>query len=89
MLRFLRPSSVLLQQNGPILGGLGDDPLSLGRQWALRAGGHVLPQVDQPSLEVVQACQVLGFFWFAVGEVQRHSMFTGLSWLLIIHVHCH
>lgn len=89
MLRFLHPSSVLIQQNGPILGELGDDPVSLGRQWALQAGGHVLPEADQPSLEVVQVCQVLGFFWFAVGEVQRHSMLTGLIWLLTIHVCCH
>lgn len=56
---------------------LGDDPKSLGRQWALESGDQILPKVDQPSLEVIQVCQVLGLFWFAVGEVQRHSMLTG------------
>lgn len=75
--RFLHPSSTLFQQNGSILAELGDDYKSLARQWALQAGILVLPQVDQPTLEIVQVCQVLGFFWFAIGEVQRHSMFTG------------
>lgn len=77
MRRFLHPSSVLVQQNGSILKDLGGDYKSLARQWALQAGDHILPRVDQPTLEVVQVCQVLGLFWFAVGEVQRHSMFTG------------
>lgn len=77
MIRFLHPSSVLVQQNASILGGLGDDPKSLGRQWAVRAGGQILPKVDVPTLEAAQVCQVLGLFWFAIGEAQRHSMFTG------------
>lgn len=75
--RFLNPSSVLIQQNGSILGELGEDYKFLARQWALQAGGLILPKVDQPTLEIVQVCQVLGLFWFAVGQVQRHSMFTG------------
>lgn len=75
--RFLHPSSVLIQQNGSILGELGEDYKFLARQWALQAGSLILPKVDQPTLEIVQVCQVLGLFWFAVGEAQRHSMFTG------------
>lgn len=75
--RFLHPSSVLIQQNRSILGELDEDYKTLSRQWALQAGGLVLPKVDQPTLEIVQVCQVLGLFWFAIGEVQRHSMFTG------------
>lgn len=75
--RFLHTSSALIQQNGSILGELGENHKFLARQWALQAGGLILPKVDQPTLEIVQVCQVLGLFWFAVGEVQRHSMFTG------------
>lgn len=75
--RFLHPSSVLIQQNGSILEELGENYRFLARQWALQAGGLILLKVDQPTLEIVQVCQVLGLFWFAVGEVQRHSMLTG------------
>lgn len=75
--RFLHPSSVLVQQKGFILGELGENYRFLARQWALQAGSLILPKVDQPALEIVQVCQVLGLFWFAVGEVQRHSMLTG------------
>lgn len=75
--RFLHPSSVLVQQKGSILGELGENYRFLARQWALQAGSLILPKVDQPTLEIVQVCQVLGLFWFAVGEVQRHSMLTG------------
>lgn len=75
--RFMHPFSVLFQQNRSILGELDEDHKSLSRQWALQAGGLILPKIDQPTLEIVQVCQVLGLFWFAVGEVQRHSMFTG------------
>lgn len=75
--RFLHPSSVLIQQNGTILEELGENYRFLARQWALQAGGLILQKVDQPTLEIVQVCQVLGLFWFAVGEVQRHSMLTG------------
>lgn len=89
VIRFLGPSSTLVQQNGSILEGLGDDPKSLGRQWALQAGDQILPKVDRPTLEAVQVCQVLGLFWFAVGEVQRHSMFTGPTRLsFFFQVHC-
>jgi hypothetical protein len=48
-----------------------------GREWAVRAGKEVLQDIDQPSFESVQTCEMLALYWFSAGEPQRNTMFSG------------
>ena len=56
---------------------LGDLRL-LGRHWATQAGKEVLQNIDQPSFESVQTCEMLTLYWFSAGESQRNTMFSGM-----------
>ena len=47
------------------------------RKWALQAGAKVLQQMDEPTVERIQTCQVLGIYWFSRDEPQRNNLFTG------------
>ena len=46
-------------------------------QWATHAGKEVLQDIDQPSFESVQTCEMLTLYWFSAGESQRNTMFSG------------
>lgn len=77
MFSFLPPTSSLVGQNASILLPLGDIR-ALGRQWAIRAGKEVLQNIDQPTFESVQTCEMLTLYWFSAGESQRNTMFSGV-----------
>lgn len=46
----------------------------LGRGWAESGSQLVLMHADRPSIANIQACEVLCFYWFAVGELDRNAM---------------
>ena len=73
---FLPPASAIARRNTNLLQPLGDLK-SLGRQWAIRAGKQVLQNIDQPSFESVQTCEMLTLYWFSAGESHRNTMFSG------------
>jgi len=73
---FLCNSSPLAEQNRDILRPFGDIK-ALGRQWAVRAGREILQDIDQPTFEKIQTCEVLTLYWFSAGESQRNTMFSG------------
>lgn len=73
---FLCAPSSLAEQNRGILRPLGDIK-ALGRNWAIRAGKSVLQDIDQPTFEKIQTCEVLTLYWFSAGESQRNTMFSG------------
>ena len=73
---FLHSTSAISKQDVNLLQPLGD-LRALGRQWAIRAGKEVLQDIDQPSFESVQTCQILSLYWFSAGESQRNTMFSG------------
>ncbi|KIY01449.1 uncharacterized protein Z520_03001 [Fonsecaea multimorphosa CBS 102226] len=76
---FLPFDSPLAQQNAALLQPLGD-LTALGRQWAIRAGKEVLQDIDQPTFESVQTCEMLTLYWFSAGESQRNTMFSGIAY---------
>ena len=73
---FLPQTSAITRQNANLLQPLGD-LRALGRQWAIQAGKEVLQDIDQPSFESVQTCEMLALYWFSAGETQRNTMFSG------------
>ena len=60
------------------------DLKNLGRRWAIRAGREVLQDIDQPSFESVQTCEVLALYWFSAGETLRNTMFSGKCRAIIV-----
>ncbi|OQV04572.1 Fungal specific transcription factor domain-containing protein [Cladophialophora immunda] len=76
---FLPFDSPLARQNASLLQSLGD-LRALGRQWAIRAGKEVLQDIDQPTFESVQTCEMLTLYWFSAGESQRNTMFSGIAY---------
>ncbi|KEF52228.1 uncharacterized protein A1O9_11855 [Exophiala aquamarina CBS 119918] len=76
---FLCNPSALAEQNRDILRPLGDIK-ALGRKWAIRAGKEVLQDIDQPTFEKVQTCEILTLYWFSAGESQRNTMFSGIAY---------
>ena len=82
---FLPVDSSFTRRHTSLLAPLGD-LRALGRQWAIRAGREVLQNIDQPTFESVQTCEMLTLYWFSAGESQRNTMFSGmlpesLNWL--------
>lgn len=75
---FLPPDSPLIKQNTSLLQPLGS-LRALGRTWAIHAGKQVLQDIDQPTFESVQTCEMLTLYWFSAGESQRNTMFSGMS----------
>ena len=45
-----------------------------GEDWANAASQKALMHCDQPRYEVIQACQTLAMYWFAVGQTNRTNM---------------
>jgi hypothetical protein len=45
-----------------------------GEEWASAASQKALMHCDQPRYEVVQACQTLAMYWFAIGQTDRTNM---------------
>ena len=76
--RFLPFESPLIGRNATLLQPLGD-LRALGRRWAVRAGKEVLQNIDQPTFESVQTCEMLTLYWFSAGESQRNTMFSGMA----------
>jgi hypothetical protein len=74
---FLPAGSHLMKSNAGILQPLGD-LRAAGRRWAIRAGHEVLRDIDQPTFEKVQTCEMLTLYWFSAGESQRNTMFSGM-----------
>jgi hypothetical protein len=50
------------------------DSTNLGYEWARAASQRVLMHADVPRIEIVQACQTLGLYWFSQGEGERAHM---------------
>lgn len=71
---FLPRESTVVTRHADILLPLGDLRV-LGRQYALHAGRIVLQDVDQPTFESVQTCEMLSLYWFSAGDYQRNTMF--------------
>lgn len=46
-------------------------PDGQGKAWAEAASRLTLADADKPSLDNIRACELLGFYWWAVGEVER------------------
>ncbi|KAF2995616.1 hypothetical protein E8E14_002930 [Neopestalotiopsis sp. 37M] len=66
-----------------VLGPFGNKLEEVGKQWALRAGGQVLQDMDQPTLDSVQACQVLAIYWFAYSDHRRNNTFSAIAYRAI------
>ena len=75
---FLAPRSSLLDRYAEGLRSVGD-PRVAGRRWALQAARKVLQDIDQPTFESVQTCEMLSFYWFSVGDYKRNAMFLGMA----------
>ena len=60
------------------------DLKDLGRRWAICAGREVLRDIDQPSFESVQTCEVLALYWFSAGETLRNTMFSGKYQAIVV-----
>lgn len=48
----------------------------IGRNWSEQASQKALMNADKPSLELIQACQILALYWFAKGRITRTDMHT-------------
>ena len=70
MNRFVRPSpsTSVAKKNGLAPFAVLNER---GREWAEAGSRLVLANVDKPSLHTVRACEILGLYWFAVGEMDR------------------
>lgn len=73
--RFIHSSSCTPQQKA-LLANIPNIEES-ARQWAVQAGAEVLQQMEEPTIEGIQTCQVLGIYWFSRDEPQRNNLFTG------------
>lgn len=73
---FLGPSSSISKENSAILEPLGDLKAS-AKLWAAEAGKQVLQGIDSPTFHALRTCQILTTYWFAVGDSQRNTMFSG------------
>lgn len=47
-----------------------------GRRWAEMASRWALAAADQPSVQTIQVCEILGAYWFLVGERERAFVHT-------------
>lgn len=75
---FLSPRSTLLGRYAEVLRPVGD-LRAAGRRWALQAARDVLQDVDQPTFESVQTCEMLSLYWFSVGDEKRNAMFLSMA----------
>lgn len=75
---FLAPRSSLLDRYAEGLRSVGD-LRAAGRRWALQAARKVLQDIDQPTFESVQTCEMLSLYWFSVGDYKRNAMFLGMA----------
>ncbi|KAL6248803.1 hypothetical protein RBB50_003866 [Rhinocladiella similis] len=54
-------------------------PDGQGKAWAEAASRLTLADADKPSLDNIRACELLGFYWWAVGEVERVVFYLSVS----------
>ena len=47
----------------------------LGRAWAEAGSQILLTKADVPSVSNIQACEVLCMYWFAIGDLDRCTMY--------------
>ncbi|KAF2101141.1 hypothetical protein NA57DRAFT_74727 [Rhizodiscina lignyota] len=50
-----------------------------GRSWAEAGSKLVLTNCDKPCLATIRACEILGLYWFAVGELDRSTIYSNES----------
>ncbi|KEF53145.1 uncharacterized protein A1O9_11054 [Exophiala aquamarina CBS 119918] len=50
-----------------------------GRLWAEEASRLTLSTADRPSLDTIRASEVLGFYWWAVGETERSAFYLSVT----------
>ncbi|KAH6884444.1 hypothetical protein B0T10DRAFT_579059 [Thelonectria olida] len=62
---------------------------TIGGYWAEQASQRALMNADKPTLELVQACQILALYWFAKGETIRTNMHTSIAYRAsrLLHLH--
>ncbi|EED12328.1 hypothetical protein TSTA_003840 [Talaromyces stipitatus ATCC 10500] len=53
---------------------------AIGNHWAEQASQRALIHADKPSIELVQACQVLALYWFATAQTTRTNMHTAIAY---------
>ena len=75
---FLPPRSSLLARYAEVLRPLGDIRAA-GRRWAARAARGILKDIDQPTFESVQTCEMLSLYWFSLGDEKRNAMFLSMA----------
>jgi hypothetical protein len=73
---FLAPLTSRDRRQNAVLRSLGD-LRTASRQWALEAGRTALQHMDQPTLYMIQTCQMLSLYWFSQGDSRRNDMFSG------------
>lgn len=56
---------------------------AIGSRWAEKSSQQALMNADKPSLELIQACQILALYWFAKAETVRTNMHSGTHILYI------
>ncbi|KIV83980.1 hypothetical protein PV11_05960 [Exophiala sideris] len=76
---FLLAKSSLLGRYADNLRSVGD-LRAAGRRWALQAARNVLQDIDQPTFESVQTCEMLSLYWFSVGDYKRNAMFLSIAY---------
>ncbi|QKX63129.1 uncharacterized protein TRUGW13939_10297 [Talaromyces rugulosus] len=76
---FLVSSSSRGRKHYAVMRGL-DNLGAVSETWALKAGKMALQEADQPTLYMIQTCQILSLYWFSKGDPRRNTMFSGIGY---------